>query len=429
MDTLVDKINFIENNSDMFNIYVYFPLGSIYESKGKNGMSHLMEHMMMKRSKHYDTNRMYNLITLLGGNANAGTTKDLVYFYIKTTARSFETAADLMKDVVYHPYFDKEDLEKEKKVVLEEYNQREDSFENYVDEVATQTVFAEDNPYAKTVRGAINDIKSVTVEDMKNYVKTVRDKYVLVVSCDAKLMSKCKRYIYSIFGKNNKVNFFDKNLNNQMKTQLTSRVFIKSANVKMSQYTTYISFASYPNYMVKENIIFSLVKFILTSAGFNSILFSKVREERGLVYYINSFNEDYRYVGVYKITFASSNRNTPYIISLILTTLLEFVKNGLTASKLKYFKESYLNKIEYMFSDPMFIDTWRGDNLFYHTDISQKKIIEYISKCTNDDIKAIAKNVFGSDNIGIVSYGNYKNPNSVAKDISEIGDTFLSQIK
>lgn len=430
MENKADKINFLENHSNVFNIYVYFPLGSIYEPSKKRGMSHLMEHMMMKRSKHYTTNKMYETITYLGGNANAGTTKDLVYFYIKTTIPNYKLAADIIHDLVYNTYFDKTNLEMEKKVVLEEYNQREDDHESMIDEIATSSVLSDKNPYAKTVRGYRQDIKSVTTSDMNAYVKSVRDKYILVVSCDKKILPECKSYIHKLFGKNESLNFFDKTMAKNVERNTTPiNVIVKSSEIKLSQYTTYLTFISYPNYKVKQNIILSLVKFILTSAGFNSILFSKLREERGLVYYINSFNEDYRYIGLYKITFATSNPNIVYIISLVFSTLLEFIKEGLTDKRLLYFKKSYLNKIEYMFSDQSFKDSWHGDNLFYQTGMTQKQIIEYISSCTNDDIKKVAKEVLSSDNIGIVTYGSYKQTTTLVNNMKEIVSTYMALLK
>lgn len=430
MENRAEKINFLENHLGVFNIYVYFPLGSIYEPAKKHGMSHLMEHMMMKRSKHYTTQKMYETITYLGGNANAGTTKDLVYFYMKTITANYKLAADIIHDLVYNTYFDKINLEMEKKVVLEEYNQREDDYETIIDEIATNCVLSDKNPYSKTVRGIREDIKNVTTSDMNAYVKSVRNRYILVVSCDKNLMSECKTYIHKLFGKNESLSFYDKAMEKRMVlSEIPINVVVKSSEMKLSQYTTYLTFLSYPNYKVKENVLLSLVKFILTSAGFNSILFSKLREERGLVYYINSYNEDYRYIGIYKITFSTSNANIVYLVSLILSTLLEFIQEGLIGKKLAYFKKSYLNKIEYMFADQSFKDSWYGDNLFYQTGMTQKQIADYITHCTNDDIKKIAKEVLGSRNIGIVTYGNYKNTATIENNLRETVSTYLSLLK
>lgn len=430
MEHRADKINFLENTSGVFNIYVYLPLGSIYEPKNKRGISHLMEHMMMKRSKHFTTSKMYETITYLGGNANAGTTKDLVYFFIKTTVPNYKLAANIIHDLIYNTYFDETNLEMEKKVVLEEYNQREDDYESIIDELATSSVLSDNNPYSKTVRGKREDIKSVTTEDMRSFVKSVRNKYILVVSCDKKLLPECKTYIRKLFGKNETLNFYDETMAKKVLVNPNPiNVIVKPSEIRLSQYTTYLTFVSYPNYKVKENIILSLIKFILTSAGFNSILFSKLREERGLVYYINSYNEDYRYIGIYKITFATSNSNIVYLISLIFSTLLEFIKQGLNDKKLAYFKKSYLNKLEYMFSDQSFKDSWYGDNLFYQTGMTHKQIIDYISGCTNNDIKRVAKDVLGSNNIGVVTYGVYKNTATLTNDIKETISTYLSLLK
>ena len=58
------------------------PAGSIYEKDKIRGISHLLEHMLMKRTKHYTNKTLSSEITKIGGISNAGTSKDVTYYYI-----------------------------------------------------------------------------------------------------------------------------------------------------------------------------------------------------------------------------------------------------------------------------------------------------------------------------------------------------------
>lgn len=423
MDNFVDKFNFITNKSNIFNIYAYVPLGSIYEDNGSYGISHLMEHMMMKKTKHYRNKDLYKHISLIGGNSNAGTSKDVTYYYIKTNIENYKLACKLLKDVILEPVFTKSDLEKEKKIVIEEYNQREDNMDSIIDELATLSILDEDNPYSRTVRGELEHIKGITVSDLRHYFKTAHKKYILVINCDVKYLNEVQDYILHNFGKNKSMNFYDKEIALKC-NKIQPRIIITNAGKDVIQYTTYLTFRSFPNYQVKDLIHLNFVKYILTNAGFSSILFLKVREERGLVYYINSYNEDYRYTGLFKIYFASSHKNTPYIVSLVLSTLKQLEKYGLNDKKLAYFKTSFANRTKYLFTDESIKDMWYGNNLFYQTNITMDMIIEEIKGMSNEDLKKICKKLFDMNHLGVVSYGNYPNTNKTKSELKNMIKTY-----
>lgn len=423
MDNFVDKFNFITNKSNIFNIYAYVPLGSIYEKEGQYGISHLMEHMMMKKTKNYRNTQLYKNISLIGGNSNAGTSKDVTYYYIKTNIENYKLACKLLKDVILEPVFTTTDLEKEKKIVIEEYNQREDNMDSLLDELATLSVLDYNNPYSRTVRGEIEHIKGITVKDLRNYFLIAKKKFILVINCDIKYINEVKDYIYNKFGSNKHMNFYD-NQFAESANLIKPRIMISNAGKNVIQYTTYITFKSFPNYMIKELIHLNFVKYILTNAGFNSLLFIRVREERGLVYYISSYNEDYRYTGLFKIYYSSSNKNTVYIVSLILSTLKQLCKFGLSDKQLEYFKTSFINRTKYLFTDESIKDMWYGNNLFYQTNITKDMMIQEIEKLSNNDLKKICKTLFDMNQVGIVSYGNYSNPKKIENELKNTISTY-----
>ena len=67
----LQKINIITNTTNMFNIFIYVPAGSIYEKKGIFGISHLLEHMLMKRTKQFSSVELPKELTYIGGISNA----------------------------------------------------------------------------------------------------------------------------------------------------------------------------------------------------------------------------------------------------------------------------------------------------------------------------------------------------------------------
>jgi predicted Zn-dependent peptidase len=103
---------------------------------------------------------------------------------------------------------------------------------------------------------------------------------------------------------------------------------------------------------------------------------------------------------------------------------LNIIKNGISDTKLKYFKISLLNRTKYIFSDENMKEMWYGNSLFYGMKINKDDYIELIKKITNDDIKTIAKQIFNFKQMGVVSCGKYNNESIIRNEIEHIKDTY-----
>src|SRR5581483_11964717 len=102
-------------------VALFYGMGSRYERAEEQGIAHLVEHMLFKGSERYPTaQRISETIEGVGGILNAATDKELTVYWAKVASRHTDLAFDLLTDMVQRPLFEPEELEKEKKVVLEE---------------------------------------------------------------------------------------------------------------------------------------------------------------------------------------------------------------------------------------------------------------------------------------------------------------------
>src|SRR5438067_4040741 len=102
-------------------VALFFGMGARYEHAAEQGIAHLVEHMIFKGSARYPTAQIISeTIEGVGGILNAATDKELTVYWAKVASRHADLAFDLLADMVQHPRFDPAELEKEKRVVLEE---------------------------------------------------------------------------------------------------------------------------------------------------------------------------------------------------------------------------------------------------------------------------------------------------------------------
>jgi len=122
LTTIVDQ-----KKTDSITIQATVKVGSNNESKKNNGISHFIEHMLFERTKkRSDARTISNEIECLGGILNAYTSSERTCFFIKVPRIHFLKALDILSDIIQNPLFNKEHLEKERKIILKEINLHKD---------------------------------------------------------------------------------------------------------------------------------------------------------------------------------------------------------------------------------------------------------------------------------------------------------------
>ena len=145
-------------------VSIYVGAGSRYEAPEESGMSHLLEHLVFKgTTKRPTAQQISEAIDGVGGVLNAGTDRELTVYYAKVAAPHFSLAADVLTDMLRDPLMAAEELEKERKVVIEELASIEDSPAQLVDVLLDATMWP-DQPLGRDVAGTE---ESVTEPDAR----------------------------------------------------------------------------------------------------------------------------------------------------------------------------------------------------------------------------------------------------------------------
>src|SRR5581483_536139 len=107
-------------------IGVWLARGSRHETARQSGIAHFVEHMLFKGTDSRSAEDIAQSIDSIGGQLDAFTAKEYASYYIKVLDEHLPLAVDILSDIVLHPAFNAEDIEREKKVVLEEIKMVED---------------------------------------------------------------------------------------------------------------------------------------------------------------------------------------------------------------------------------------------------------------------------------------------------------------
>ena len=106
---------------------VFLDTGARDETPETNGISHFLEHMVFKGTTTRSAQQFAREVDAIGGNLDAYTSKETICFSIKVLDGNVPIALDLLSDLVLHPTFAAEDIQREQGGILEEVKMDEDS--------------------------------------------------------------------------------------------------------------------------------------------------------------------------------------------------------------------------------------------------------------------------------------------------------------
>src|SRR5437899_3776692 len=149
-------------------IGVWLTRGSRHEAAERSGIAHFVEHMLFKGTTTRTAEDIAQAIDSIGGQLDAFTAKEYASYYIKVLDEHLPLAIDILSDIVMNPAFSTDDVEREKKVVVEEIKMVEDTPDDLVHELFTQG-FWQDHPLGRPILGTRDTVESFDIDLLRRY--------------------------------------------------------------------------------------------------------------------------------------------------------------------------------------------------------------------------------------------------------------------
>ena len=254
---------------------IWYKFGSGVEENGKSGLAHFMEHLMFKGTKKFPDSYYSNFISRIGGSENAFTSYDYTAYYQVFPKYELEKIMQMESDRMINLTLSKENVEIEKKVILEERFQRVESDPSAKLDESMRTVLFPNHYYGRPIIGWKHEIENLSFDDVIEFYKKyyVPNNATLVLSGDVDF-ERVKKLTKKYFGKRRKgkalihQNVVDPNI----ETSVT--VEMKHSTVKQNIWKKFYRVNSYKN-SIKDSLALEIGLRILAS-GSSSILYENL---------------------------------------------------------------------------------------------------------------------------------------------------------
>ncbi len=313
--------------------------GSKYDPPGKKGLSNLFALTVDEGAGEYDSLQLSDEFEILGAGFNISCDQDSIYFALHILKDEFERGLELFTKVITVSHLDENDFKREKRKIKTRILQNRDEADEIANEVFEYKVFGINNSYAFPPIGYENDIESISLEDIKEFYKSILNP------------SKAFLVIVGDYDTESLKNLLNKNLSMWKSSSLISPVpafdsthtpglYIvdKKESVQSEIRTGLISYKR-NEYDFYARSVLNLI----LGGQFSSRLNLNLREKKGFTYGVYSRFNYLKYSAYFFVSTSVSSENTGAALNEVFNEVKK-LRKGITKKELEFAKSSLIRK-------------------------------------------------------------------------------------
>ena len=162
---VTERIPYLETVS----IGVWVGVGSRNEELEVNGVSHLLEHMAFKGTKRRTAQDIAEEIEAVGGHVNAYTSREQTAYYVKVLKKDVGLGVDILADILQNSVFSNKELVRERRVVLQEIAQTNDTPDDIIFDQFQEVAFP-NQPLGRSILGPVDQVSEYSRDTLENYM-------------------------------------------------------------------------------------------------------------------------------------------------------------------------------------------------------------------------------------------------------------------
>lgn len=396
------------SNLESATVTVWVKTGSRLEDSLVNGISHFLEHMVFKGSKKRPTAKeIAEAVDAIGAEVNAGTSKEWTNYYIKARAEHLRTAFDVLSDMILNPVLKKEEIEREKGVIVEEIAMHEDTPMIKIGDLFENVIF-QGNTLEYDIAGTPKSVRAIDREDFVGYKKMhyYTENMLVTVSGNVKETDVERMAGYFFAGLN------------KGRSKVATRSFKENQSKprtllhpkKKEQAHFILGFLGYKMSHPKRfaNVVLSSI----LGGGMSSRMFTEVRERRGLAYAVKTDIENYVDTG-YMATYAGVQvKRIDEAVKVVLDEHYKLAskKKKISDKELKKAKEYLKGHLALSLENTIAVNEFFGlRELLLGKTETPEEIFKKLDGVTLEEVYEVAKEIFVPERLNLAIIGPYDN--------------------
>jgi len=369
---------------DTLAISLHVDCGARHEDARTNGLAHLFEHMVFKGAGGRNARQISEAVENVGGYLNAFTSRDQTVFQARLLSENLDLGVELIADLVRKPHFDREDLAREKDVVLQELGEARDLPDDIINDHFHSTAWP-GQAFGRPVLGDEASIAAITVDDFHSWTRLhYRPESVVLAAAGRIDFDRLVSLAEARFG----------DMKPAPRPVPEAAVYEGGRFVERRRLESAHILFGYEGVSYYHDDYYPLMLFSQAAGeGSSSRLFQAVREERGLAYSASSAVAAWRDTGMLSVYLATARREAQHATDLcrelLHQTAANFGAEELARAKAQI-RATILMALE---SVQGRADRLGFQMLAHGKSLDPAEIVARVEACTLDQVRAVATRV------------------------------------
>ena len=361
--------------------------GSRHESDPQSGVAHFVEHMLFKGTARRTAQDIAQEIDSVGGQLDAFTAKECASYYVKVLDEHLPRAVDVLADLLLHPAFVPDDIEKEQRVVLEEIKMVEDTPDDLVHELFTQR-FWSGHPLGRPILGVPSTVDALDADVLRDYFCRTYTAGNVVVAAAGNVDHAAVRELVTEA-------FADIPVHGEQTVsgEPTAQTGLLLRDKALEQCHVCLGVSGYPQRHDDRYICYVLN--IVLGGTMSSRLFQNIREKRGLAYAVSSGLVSYHDGGALTIYAGCDSDAVVDVVDLVMVELQELRDRPILSSELErakdHLKGSLVLSLE---STSSRMSQLARQEIYFGRQVTVDDTLRSVERVTLEDVQRVARDLF-----------------------------------
>ena len=379
-------------------IGVWLTRGSRHETDDRSGIAHFVEHMLFKGTGSRSAEDIAQAIDSIGGQLDAFTAKEYASYYIKVLDEHVPLAVDLLADIVRRPALAADEIEREKKVILEEIKMVEDTPDDLVHELFTQH-FWEGHPLGRPILGSPETVEALNQDVLLRYFRGAYVAPNMIISAAGNLEhGRVRELVEKAFGDL----VAPGEPFGEEPPQVRPQVVVRTKELEQSHVC--LGTNSYPQ--SHQDRYVSYILNTVLGGSMSSRLFQNIREKRGLAYSVFSGLSAYRDAGNITIYAGCANEALGEVVDLCVEELKGMKAAPVPESELRrakdHLKGSLMLSLENTASRMSHL---ARQEIYFDRHFGLDETLAGVEAVTTADIQRVATDLFSNGSLAVTVVG------------------------
>lgn len=373
--------------------------GARHESRALNGASHFIEHLLFKGTRRRSALDIAKEIDSVGGALNAFTSHELSCYFAKVAGDKLPLAIDLLSDILCHSLFDLDEIEKERRVILQEIHMVEDSPDERIHELFAQK-FWPDHSLGRPILGTSQSVSALDRSTLLDFFAEQYSGSNLIISAagdlDHQQVVDC---VASALG--------GLPSGSRAEAEPPTHLPLRQVNIlkkRLEQVHLCLGTVGLPQGH-SLRYVGQILNAIL-GGSISSRLFQKLREERGMAYSVYSYLNAHLDCGTLVVHAGVSPDDAGHAIGVILRELNLFKNKMVSADELQAAKDQLKGQfLLSMESTDNRMTRLAKNEVYLQRVLEPEEILVNIDKVRAEDIQQLANNLFKDESLVLQMVG------------------------